>query len=157
MRAIIVREAVPVTPYGPAPSFGVAYDGDLDAYEGGLGTYDEGDAIISRTALVNLTPHAISIIGETKITVPPSGIVARCFVRREKVGEVGSIPINRTVFGNIEGLPDPRPSTYYIVSAIVAQACPDRHDLLIPDDTIRDDQGRIIGCRALARVKPESK
>lgn len=157
MRAIIVREAVPVTPFGPAPSFDVVYDGDLDAYEGGLGMYDEGDVHISRTALVNLTPHAISIIGETKITVPPSGIVARCSVRREKVGEVGRIPVNRTVFGDVEGLPDSRPSTYYIVSAIVAQACPDRHDLLIPDDTVRDDQGQIIGCRALATVAQEGR
>ena len=157
MRAIIVREAVPVTPSGPTPSFGVVYDGDLAAYEGGLGAYDEGDVHVWRTAIVNLTPHAIRIIGETQITIPPSGIVARCFVRREKVGEVGSVPVNRTVFGDIEGLPDPRSNTYYIVSAIVAQACPDRHDLLIPDDTVRDDQGRIIGCRALATVAQEGR
>ena len=106
--------------------------------------------------IVNLTPHALNIVTDSgTVTIPPSGIVARCSVRRERVGEVGGIPVNRTVFGDVEGLPEPTADTYYIVSAIVAQACPDRSDLLITDDAVRDEQGRIIGCRALATVSRE--
>ena len=106
--------------------------------------------------LINLTPHAITIVRDGgNITLPPSGTIARCTVARRQVGSVDGIPINRTVFGAVEGLPDPQPGTYYIVSALVAQACPDRHDLLLPDDTVRDDQGRIVGCRALATVSRE--
>ena len=106
--------------------------------------------------LINLTPHEVRIIrGDGEITLPPSGTIARCNVTRRQVGLVDGIPVNRTAFGAVEGLPDPQPDTYYIVSALVAQACPDRHDLLIPDDTVRDDQGRIIGCRALATVARE--
>lgn len=103
--------------------------------------------------LINLTPHEITIIRDDgNIALPPSGTIARCTVNRHQVGSVDGIPVNRTVFGAVEGLPDPQPDTYYIVSAIVAQACPDRSDLLITDDAVRDDQGRIIGCRALATV-----
>src|SRR5690606_37784325 len=61
MRAIIVRESIPVLPSGPAPSLAVVYDGDLAAYEGGLGMYDEGDDHVWRTAIVNLTPHEIVV------------------------------------------------------------------------------------------------
>lgn len=106
--------------------------------------------------LINLTPHEIRIIRDDgNITLPPSGTIARCTVTRKQVGSVDGIPINRTVFGAVEGLPEPTADTYYIVSAIVAQACPDRSDLLITDDAVRDDQGRIIGCRALATVAQE--
>ncbi len=41
---------------------------------------------------------------------------------------------------------------FFIVSRVVAEAMRDRGDLLIPDDAIRDEKGRIVGCRALARV-----
>jgi len=47
---------------------------------------------------------------------------------------------------------DPRPDTIYVVSALVAQAVPERQDVFIVDDAVRDDQGRIIGARALAHV-----
>jgi hypothetical protein len=40
----------------------------------------------------------------------------------------------------------------YIVSRVVAEAARDRDDLVVPDNVIRDDQGRVIACRALARV-----
>lgn len=106
--------------------------------------------------LVNLTPHEITIIRDGgNITIPPSGTVARCSVNRRQIGSVDGIPVNKTVFGDVEGLPEPQPGTYYVVSAIVAQARPDRGDLLITDDAVRDAQGRIIGCRALATVAAE--
>jgi hypothetical protein len=63
-----------------------------------------------------------------------------------------SVPVNRTQFGVVTGLPDPQPDTIYIVSAVVAQAVPDRPDVFIVDDAVRDEQGRIIGARALAHV-----
>ena len=108
--------------------------------------------------LVNLTPHEITIIRDGgNITIPPSGTVARCSVNRKQIGTVNGIPVNRTVFGAVEGLPEPQPNTYYIVSAIVAQACPFRSDLLITDDAVRDEKGRIIGCRALATVAAEAQ
>ena len=107
--------------------------------------------------LVNLTPHPLNLVLDesTTIALAPSGTVARCAVTRSTVGEVNGIPVNRTSFGAVEGLPGPVPGTYYIVSALVAQAVPGRADVLITDDAVRDDAGRIIGCRALATLSPD--
>jgi len=41
--------------------------------------------------------------------------------------------------------------TYYIVSLVTALAVR-RGDFLVPDEEVRDSDGRIIGCRRLARV-----
>lgn len=111
--------------------------------------------------LVNLTPHAINLmpcgVDGPVVTIPPSGTVARCATTRVQMGAVTvdgvTVPINRTQFGDVDGLPDPAPDTFYIVSALVAQAVKGtRDDVLIVDDAVRDDQGRIIGARALART-----
>jgi len=110
--------------------------------------------------IVNLTPHALNFMPEgpdgPTVTIPPSGQVARCAVDRVQVDTVAvdgiTVPVNQTQFGAVTGLPDPQPDTIYIVSAVVAQAVPDRPDVFIVDDAVRDDQGRIIGARALAHV-----
>ncbi len=110
--------------------------------------------------IVNLTPHVLNFMPEgpdgPTVTIPPSGQVARCAVDRVQVDTVAvdgiTVPVNQTQFGAVTGLPDPQPDTIYIVSAVVAQAVPDRPDVFIVDDAVRDDQGRIIGARALAHV-----
>jgi len=104
--------------------------------------------------VINLTPHDINIVGDdgqVTQTFPASGELARCSVSREQIGEVDGIAVNRTVFGAVTGLPEQQEGVVYIVSALVAKAA-DRDDVLIPDDTVRDEQGRIVGCRAFARV-----
>ena len=110
--------------------------------------------------IVNLTPHALNLMpaGPTGpvVTIPPSGQVARCATSRVQVDTVTvdgiTVPVNRTEFGAVTGLPDPQPDTIFIVSAVVAQAVPNRPDVFIVDDAVRDEQGRIIGARALAHV-----
>lgn len=102
---------------------------------------------------INLTPHAINIIigNETK-TIEPSGIIARVAISQEKIGEIDGIPVFRNTYGKPEGLPEPQEGTYYIVSALLAQAVPEREDVLITSNPIRDEAGRIIGCGALAHI-----
>ncbi len=110
--------------------------------------------------IVNLTPHALNLMPEgpdgPTVTIPPSGQVARCATSRVHVDVVTvdgvAIPVSHTQFGEVTGLPDPQPDTIFVVSALVAQAVPDRPDVFIVDDVVRDDQGRIIGARALAHV-----
>ena len=110
--------------------------------------------------VINLTPHELNLMpaGPTGpvVTIPPSGQVARCATYRVQAGTVTvngiSVPVNQTRFGEVDNLPEPQPDTIYIVSALVAQAVPDRPDVFVVDDTVRDDQGRIIGARALAHV-----
>ncbi len=103
--------------------------------------------------IVNLTPHALNIMPQEPddpvVTIPPSGIIARCAVDRVQVDTITvdgiTVPVNRTQFGAVTGLPDPQPDTIFVVSAVVAQAVPNRLDVFIVDDAIRDEQGRIIG------------
>jgi hypothetical protein len=105
--------------------------------------------------LVNLTPHAVNIVddnGNALKTIEPSGKVARVSMSREVVDHINGIPVNRAVTGEPTDLPDPVRGTTLIVSRIVAEACKVRHDLVVPDETVRDDKGRIVGCKALATV-----
>lgn len=104
--------------------------------------------------IINLTPHEIKVLdaGNNLLHVIPSAGLARCQVTRQQVGNVNGIPVNRTVFGEVEGLPEQQDDIIYVVSAIVAQAVKNRDDVVIPDDAVRDEQGRIIGCRSFARV-----
>lgn len=104
--------------------------------------------------IINLTPHAITIIAEdgTKTEFAPSGVIARVAQIREQVGTLNGFPLYRNSFGEVVGLPEAKADTVYIVSALVAQAAKDRDDLVIVDNTIRDENGRIIGARGFARV-----
>jgi hypothetical protein len=110
--------------------------------------------------LVNLTPHAINLVNDAiddgTVTIKPSGTIARVAVTRQQIGTIDLcdviFPINQNVFGDVTDLPDPQTDTLYIVSAIVANACPNRTDLVIVDNAVRNDAGQIIGARALARV-----
>ena len=102
--------------------------------------------------IINLTPHKITILGDRKLVLEPSGIIPRAEQHREQVGSVDGIPINRVSYGSPVGLPEPKAGTIYIVSALTSKAAKGRKDLYIVDDSVRDESGRIIGCRALARV-----
>ena len=105
--------------------------------------------------IVNLTPHEINFVtanGEPVKTIEPSGTLARVTVAIETVGSVEGIPVTESVYGEVEGLPDPETDTIYIVSSLVAQRCTERDDVFIPNESVRDDKGRIIGCRSLGRV-----
>jgi hypothetical protein len=96
-------------------------------------------------------------VDEKVIEIPPSGEVARVSTLREPAGTVNGIPVLSTKFGQVEGLPDPESSKFYIVSTIVQQAAPWRKDLLSPDTSpesvVRDVNGNIIGVRALSRLR----
>lgn len=104
--------------------------------------------------IINLTPHAITIIAEdgTKTEFAPSGVIARVAQIREQVGTLDGFSLYRNTFGEVVGLPEEKADTVYIVSALVAQAAKDRDDLIIVDNTVRDENGRIIGARGFARV-----
>ena len=118
---------------------------------------------------VNMTPHSINLVDSDHsalTTIEPSGKTLR--VPRpldEKVTEVtvgtATVTVNRKVFaglsavvvdadGNETALAEPESGTYYIVSRIACEAMPERSDLLMVDGTVRDENGRIIGCTGFA-------
>jgi hypothetical protein len=100
----------------------------------------------------NYTPHDINIIlDDCEIIIESEGI-ARCNEIIEKQGEVLDVEIIKKKFQGVEGLPEERDDTIYIVSLVVAQSCKDRNDLVIPGEIVRDDAGKIIGCKNLAII-----
>ena len=109
--------------------------------------------------IINLTPHSITFVsddGTPIMTVPASGAVARVSSKTVVMGlvDVGEIqiPITGTTYGEIEGLPSPQDGIIYVVSSLVAQRCSNRQDIFIPNESVRDENGRIVGCRSLGRV-----
>ena len=107
------------------------------------------------TKIMNLTPHAINFVnenGEAVLTIEPCGELARVTTKTVVTGEINSIPVTTTEFGEVEGLPDPTPDTIFIVSSLVAGRVPEREDVFIPNESVRDEKGRIIGCKSLGRV-----
>lgn len=109
------------------------------------------------STIINKTPHALNlVIGDQNITIeptlPPARVCENCKqIATLSVGDV-DIAVTRKDYGEIENLPDPEPDTYYVVSALVAGRIPEREDVLITSNPVRDDGGRIIGCRELAHI-----
>ena len=100
--------------------------------------------------LVNLTPHVIVAIlaSGDKLTLPPSGKVARVSIASGVIGNLDGVPLARVVMGDIDGIPAPEEGTIFIVSAIVRGATT-RSDVASPGDLVRDANGQPIGCRSL--------
>ena len=122
---------------------------------------------------VNLTPHEIAVEVEVMdhdtvhlpnltvingrhfgpfalLRIPPEPVSARVTTIEEVIGLVkagGCIAtVSRHTFGKIEGLPDPKPDTIYIVSGMVRDALDGRPDVFAPDtgkSAVRNQQGRV--------------
>ena len=90
---------------------------------------------------VNLTNHPINIITPEGIKIiEPSGQIARVNYKIETIDEVEGIPIVEIVYGDIIGLPNPQPNTYYIVSSVVKNAVGlKRRDVITLYDVKRKD------------------
>ncbi len=114
------------------------------------------------STVINLTPHAIHLLDASDVivaTFEPSGTVARVMEETSVIGQVvvNGIPVDRvvTIYGDVYNMPEEAgEDTYYLVSALVVQAAIrlglPTHDLIMPTDTVRDDRGRVIGCRRFA-------
>lgn len=102
--------------------------------------------------IINLTPHPINVLDtENKeiITLESKGL-ARCTQETIVVGDINGIPLTSTTFGEVQDLPEEQEDKYYVVSRLVLVACKDRKDLLVPNDLVRDQDGKIIGCRSFS-------
>lgn len=111
------------------------------------------------TNVINLTPHTINLVAEdgTQLLSLESQGIARVASTTEVVGylQVGgvAVPQTHTTFGEVEGLPDPTSGVGYVVSNMIISALAQqgirRTDLFTPGLQVRDEQGRVIGCRSL--------
>lgn len=117
------------------------------------------ESIMETTQVINLTPHTINLVAEdgTQLLSLESQGVARVASTTEVVGhlQVGgvAVPQTHTTFGEVEGLPEQAPGVGYIVSNMIISALAQqgirRDDLFTPGLQVRDEQGRVIGCRSL--------
>lgn len=104
--------------------------------------------------VINKTPHPIHILekGTKRIvnSYPKTDGMIRLKMETKTMGMLADgTPLTKTVFGDPEGLPEYKEGTFYIVSQLVKTALPERQDLLVPAEVVRDQQGNIIGCISL--------
>ena len=103
--------------------------------------------------IINLTPHPVNLLdvdANVIITFHSEGL-ARCSQNDIIIGKLNKdIILTKTSYGEVIGLPEQSPRTFYIVSRLVRNALPNRTDLLVPNQLIRDSEGQIVGCRSFS-------
>jgi len=104
--------------------------------------------------IYNLTPHPVTV---NHITFPPSGKVARVEERVALEADFAPFILRHIKTGKVVDLPPKKEGVWYIVSRPVALAAIGREDLLVPDEFIRDEEGKIIGARYFATFEKEGK
>lgn len=123
--------------------------------------------------IINCTPHDVVIYGVTSCMLqdgrpyireegeeypeplrvyPAAKEPARVTFVQKPAGMADGIPVCWWAPNEIVNLPEPKPETYYIVSKIVAQACPERKDLIFPGTLVHDADGHVVGCIDFSRV-----
>jgi hypothetical protein len=111
--------------------------------------------------LYNMTPHVVNILNEdynVSKTIQPSRRLVRVKEDTRKAGfSVDDIciiekryHIDFIVRDEAIGLPDYELGTFYIVSEEVKKALPNRKDLLVPAQTVRNADGTVLGHRSLS-------
>ena len=106
----------------------------------------------------NYTPHALNIHNlegnEVIATIPSSGMVRVAETVHTVSDGEGEVPLVEIVRDptKLEGLPEEKDGHVVIVSDITYQAALPlgRKDLLRAGPAVRDESGRIIGCKGLA-------
>jgi len=106
-------------------------------------------------SVINKTPHAVHIVdenGQLVRTYEKGDSQIRLAVKTvQDTSLVDGTPTSRTEFGEPEGLPEFVEGVFYIVSQLVKNALPNRTDLLVPAEVVRDEKGNILGCKSLGR------
>ena len=105
--------------------------------------------------ILNVTPHTVTLFRKKKkpLVFPRAGAPVRVSSRIERVGHLNGIPLTKLVYDKPEGLPEEQDNVFYIVSTVVKAALPDRRDLLVPAEMVRDSDGKKIGCQSFDRER----
>ena len=119
------------------------------------------------TTIHNMTPHVVTLIVEgVRVDYPSEGII-RATQKDVKVDEIVTdldlgnssagftIPVFSSSFGAPEGVPENLDGIYIVSSlafqSLKAAGMPMEH-FVVPSGTIRDESGKIIGCKGFARI-----
>lgn len=114
-------------------------------------------SIVYPRQIVNLTSHDITILDQynnvVKVIPVEPDITCRVSTSTCDSEIIDGVEVVSRRLDGINGLPEPKYNTYYVVSALCATYAPqDRDDLLVVCNHVRDESGRVIGCRRLERV-----
>ena len=118
----------------------------------------------------NFTPHPVTLLGkegvykdsndgklrvnsrEMKVLRVYNQVgLARCSSKEVELEDVDGLPTVTLEWGEVYGLPEYQPNVYYIVSAIVFNALPNRKDLLCPTSTVLNELKKTAGCLKFSR------
>lgn len=124
--------------------------------------------------IINCTPHDVAIYNSADLILnngrlylhekadmeypeplrvyPAAKEPARVHFVHGDPGTADGILVYRWAPYGITGLPDAKPDTYYIVSKMLAQACPEREDLIFPGTLVFDADDNVAGCIDFSRV-----
>ena len=140
----------------------------------GVSPKEAGDILISDIELVNLTPHYIDIVDEEGHIIDrlePTNSPLRLEEKKTKVATLRvrqirqpidsdgtdayidyvEVPLYRRVL-HTTYLPEKVEGRAYIVSLPVALMNTHRNDLFVPNDYVRDNNGRIVGVLSLSYI-----
>lgn len=104
--------------------------------------------------VVNLTPHMVTVVDERSRVIqswPRADSPARVEAVRVRVARAAGVPEGVPLLTEERGradLPEPCEGTWFIVSSVVGSAHPERRDLLVPSDLVRDGKGTVTACRS---------
>lgn len=65
---------------------------------------------------------------------------------------IDGVPYNVLIGGTVTGLPEEISGTTLIVTEVVAALCSGRKDLVVCKNLVRDEKGRVVGCKSLGRI-----
>jgi len=109
--------------------------------------------------IINLTPQVVNVLdrtsGDLLATFQKSDKPARVSQTVKNTGTFAGVPLTSNVFGDVHDLPENEDldqsstSVLFIVSMMVKLACPERNDLVSPNELVRDAEGNILGCNSL--------
>ncbi|MDG1314032.1 MAG: hypothetical protein P8P29_00730 [Flavobacteriaceae bacterium] len=100
----------------------------------------------------NLTPHTVNLLdqgGQEIMVITSQGESPRLQSTMTDAGDVAGYPLVRQEFGETTGLPEAEEGVLILVSRLVLAANPERKDLGVPVQFVRDTEGRILGCQAI--------
>ena len=102
----------------------------------------------------NMTPHKIVIFDDNRNVIQEfeSEGSIRIETTVTPIGKYNNmIPVTLTTYrSNFTDLPERKPGVIYIVSKIVCESAMHRSDFYIPNEMVKDEKGRTIGCKSIA-------
>ena len=100
---------------------------------------------------INLTPHKLNLVANdgSQVSIDPSGTVARVSSSMKPTTVINGIQVFQPSYGEVENIPAAEDGKVFIVSRMVKDRIPERTDVLVPGNPVRDEAGNIIGSKGL--------